>query len=59
MTEELRPNSAETQFLNLAYNRFYDIFEEAMDDSFWSKTDWERFSKIKEVFAIMSVRFNF
>jgi len=59
MTEELRPNSGETQFLNLAYNRFYDIFEEIMDDSFWSKTDWERFSKIKEAFAIYSELLNY
>ena len=32
--EQLRPNSAEIEFLKLSYNRFYDLFEEIMDDNF-------------------------
>ena len=52
MTEELRPNKAEKEFLTLAYNRFYDIFEEVMDDSFWDKQEWYRFSKVKDGFAL-------
>ena len=52
MTEELRPNKAEKEFLTLAYNRFYDIFEEVMDDSFWDKSEWYRFSKVKDGFAL-------
>lgn len=52
MTEELRPNKAEKEFLTLAYNRFYDIFEEVMDDSFWDKDDWYRFSKVKDGFVV-------
>lgn len=52
MSEEIRPNVAEIEFLKLAYNRFYDLFEEIMDDSFWDKDEWYRFSKIKEGFAV-------
>ncbi len=37
MQNQLRPNQTEIQFLTLAYNRFYDIFAEVMDDSFWDK----------------------
>lgn len=37
MTSELRPNESELAFLTLAYNRFYDLFEEAIDDSFWEE----------------------
>ena len=51
---ELRSNKAEIEFLTLSYNRFYDIFEEVLEDSFWEKDSWYRFSKIKEVFAVYS-----
>jgi hypothetical protein len=47
-----KPSNLEIQFLTLAYNRFYDLFDEVMDDSFWIKGDWERFSKIKQAFSI-------
>ena len=33
MTEELRPSKAEKEFLTLAYNRFYDIFEEEFNET--------------------------
>jgi len=52
MLEETRPTIAEIEFLKLAYNRFYDIFEEIMDDSFWNKDEWHRFSRIKDGFAV-------
>lgn len=52
MDKNLKPNKAEAQFLNLAYNRFYDLFDEVMEDSFWEKDDWERFSKIKQAYSI-------
>lgn len=32
--KDLRPNKAEVEFLNLAFNRFYDIFDELMSDAF-------------------------
>jgi len=59
MENELRPNKAELEFLILAYNRFYDIFEEIMDDSFWEKDSWYRFSKTKEGFTVYSELMNY
>jgi len=49
---EIRPTKAEALFLELAYNRFYDLFEEVMKDYFWDKEPWYRFSKVSQVFAI-------
>ena len=59
MHEDLRPNKAELQFLTLAYNRFYDIFEEVMDDSFWEREAWYRFSRVKDGFAVYSELLNY
>jgi hypothetical protein len=59
MQENLRPNKAEIQLLTLAYNRFYDIFEEVMDDSFWEKDAWHRFSKLKDGFGVYSELLNY
>jgi len=42
--ENLKPNSTEIEFLNLAYNRFYDLYEEVKSDDYWNKDEWERFS---------------
>ncbi|WDF48796.1 hypothetical protein PQ460_12270 [Paenibacillus sp. KACC 21273] len=52
MDEDLRPNLAEREFLNLAYNSFHDIFEEIFEDSFWNKEAYYRFSKVRDAFAI-------
>ncbi len=49
---ELRPTKAEELFLGLAYNRFYDLFDEVMKDDFWHKEPWYRFSKVSQAFAI-------
>jgi len=59
MQEGLSPNKAETQFLTLAYNRFYDIFKEVMADSFWGKDPWYRFSKVKDGFGVYSELLNY
>ena len=59
MKMELRPNKAELEFLALAYNRFYDIFEETMADSFWEKDNWYRFSKTKDGFMVYSELLNY
>lgn len=53
------PNKSELQFLTLAYNRFYDIYDEVMNDSFWDKDKWERFSKIKQAFSIYAELLNY
>jgi len=55
----LKPNKREREFLLLAYNRFYDIFDEVMDDVFWKRDDWHRLSKIKEGFGIYSELLNY
>ena len=52
MNDNLRTTNSEIAFLNLAYNRFYDIFEEVMIDSFWKKQKRYRFARIKDGFAV-------
>ncbi|MDD5716688.1 MAG: hypothetical protein PHW64_02710 [Sulfuricurvum sp.] len=52
MSANVKPNSQELKFLNLAYNRFYDIQEEIFNNEFWMYEPKYRFSKIKEVFAV-------
>lgn len=49
---EPRPTKSEELFLNLGFNKFYDLFEELMDDNFWEKESWYRFSKVSQVFAV-------
>ena len=59
MEKELKPNESELAFLTLSYNKFCDIFEEAINDSFWEKDEWYRFSKVKEGFAVYSELLNY
>lgn len=47
-----RPTKAEELFLSLGYNRFYDLFDEVMEDNFWDKEDWYRFSRVSNIFAV-------
>ncbi len=56
---EQRPNKSEIAFLNLAFNYFYDLFDEVMNDSFWGKDAWYRFSRITNGFAIYSELLNY
>ena len=50
----MRPNKSEKLFLNLGYSKFYDLFNEIMEDEFWEKEDWYRFSKVSNIFALYS-----
>lgn len=59
MQDNIKPNKAELQFLTLAYNKFYDIFKEVMDDSFWEREAWYRFSRVKDGFAVYSELLNY
>lgn len=52
MSMEKRPTKSEELFLSLGYNRFYDLFDEIMDDGFWGKEDWYRFSRVSNIFAV-------
>lgn len=56
---DTRPNKVEVEFLTLAYNRFYDLYEEVMNAEFWEKDEWERFSKIKQAFSIYAELLNY
>jgi hypothetical protein len=54
-----RPNAAELKYMNLAYNRFYDIFDEALTDSFWEKDKYYRFCKIRDAFSVYTELLNY
>lgn len=49
---EMRPNKSEELFLSLGYNRFYDLFDEIIEDEFWEKEGWYRFAKVSNLFAV-------
>jgi len=55
----IKPSSSEFQFLTLAYNRFYELYEEVMAVDFWERSDWERFSKIQQAFSIYAEVLNY
>ena len=57
--KNLRPNKAEKKFLQLAYNRFYNIFDEVFLDSFWKKGTYYRFGEIKDAFSIYAELLNY
>ncbi|WP_153732133.1 hypothetical protein [Sporosarcina obsidiansis] len=61
MTDFLRPNSSELEFLSLSYNKFYDIYEEVMEvnDTFWQKEPYYRFSKVNVLFSIYAELLNY
>lgn len=59
MSDELKPSKSEIEFLTLAYNRFYDIYDEAMSKSFWNKDAYYRFSVIKDAFSVYSEILNY
>lgn len=59
MNKQLRPSKSEQAFLNIAYNRFYDLFDEVMSENFWRKDPIYRFSKIKDGFSVYSELLNY
>lgn len=54
-----KPNKAELEFLHLAYDRFFEIFEEVMGDPFWSQDDYCRFAKATNGFFIYTELLNY
>ncbi len=50
--KELKPNKKEREVLSLFYNRFYDLYEEIVDDDFNNKNAKIRFYKLRESFSI-------
>jgi len=59
MKDEMRPSAAEKELLTIAYNRFYDLFDEVITDNFWENDDFYRFAKIKDFFSIYSEIMNY
>jgi hypothetical protein len=52
MVNSIKPNKAELEFLTLSYNRFYDLFDEIINEEFWEKDEWSRYSRIKDGFSV-------
>src|SRR6266849_1166634 len=55
----MRPNNAEEKYLTLAYNAFYDIFDEILTDSFWGKDRYYKFCRIKDAFSVYAELLNY
>ena len=51
-------SAAEEQFLNLGYNKFFDICSEVYSDEFWSKSPQYRLSRISQAFSIYNELLN-
>lgn len=49
-----RPNPQEIEFLNKSYNAFLDIHDEVIQDSFWSKDNYHRLSKVRDAILVYS-----
>ena len=48
----LKPNEKELEVLNLFYNRFYDLFDEIINDDFLNEKAETRFLKLREAFSV-------
>jgi hypothetical protein len=59
MENDMRPSAKEIEFLNMAYNSFYDVFEEAFKEEFWDQDPQYRFFKIKKAFEIYAELLNY
>jgi len=52
LKDEIPISTAEKLFLNLSYNKFFDIFSEVYSKDFWEKEENYRFNKISQVFSV-------
>ena len=50
--EELEVNKKEIEVLTLFYNRFYDLYDEIVDDNFIRENENIRFLKLREAFSV-------
>lgn len=57
--EILMPNEKEIEVLTLFYNRFYDLFDEIVNDNFSNKDANIRFLKLREAFSIYKELLNY
>lgn len=51
---EIKPNKTELKFLNLAYTKFYDLFDIIMQDDFFEKDKEIRFFYINNIISVYS-----
>ncbi len=47
-------SKAEELFLNLSYNKFFDVLSEVYSDDFWKRDPYYRLNKISQAFSIYS-----
>lgn len=59
MDKNFKPNYKELEFLNLAYNKFYVLYEEIKEDNFWNRDHYYRFNKTKSIFYIYTELLNY
>ncbi len=52
-------SDAEELFLNLSYNRFFDICSEVFNQEFWERSPQYRFSRVSQAFLIYSEVLNY
>jgi hypothetical protein len=50
--KHLSTHEKQYDFLNLSYNRFFDLYEAIMSDEFWELSSELRLYKTKEIFSI-------
>lgn len=48
----MHPTREEEHFLKLGYNRFLDLYDEIMTDSFWRRKPETRLHAIKDIFSV-------
>lgn len=53
------PNQAQKNYLSLAYNRFFDIFDEVFSKNFWRKHKQTRYFKVREAYLVYSELLNY
>ena len=51
---QIHPTKEEEEFLKIGYNRFLDVYEEIMSESFWHRKPTARLYVIKDAFSIYS-----
>lgn len=50
--DKFKPNEKEIEVLTLFYNKFYDLFDEIINDNFFNEDANIRFLKLREAFSI-------
>lgn len=57
--DTILPTASEELFLNLSYNKFFDIIEEMDDEKFWAQSPQYRLGKITQTFSIYTEILNY